>query len=187
MKKISAFLITTLLLSTVVQAGWKWDKDKYHDAKNPSYTNETVTAPSYCFDAGWDLSLYGSGYWPENVPNNGVGGGVALGYFFNENLGFDLSYTAHGSGVSQQIGMANLVYRFPIESKWCSSFAPYIHGGPGVLSQGASEFSWDIGGGVDVRFESWGCVGVFADYTYGFTDDNLQDFSMVRLGMKFPF
>ena len=187
MKKISAILIATFLLSSVAQAGWKWDKARYRDAKNPHYTSETTTAPSYCFDGGFDLSLYGSGIWPENIGNNGIGGGLGISYFFNRNLGLEVAYAAHGSGVSQQVGMLNFIYRMPIESKKGWSFAPYVHGGPGILSAGASEFTWDIGGGLDFRFESWGCTGLFADYTFAFADDNIQDYSLVRVGVKFPF
>jgi len=57
----------------------------------------------------------------------------------------------------------------------------------GGLSDGPTEFLFDAGAGIDIRFESWGCMGLFGDYLYSFTDDDLQDFSMVRLGFKMPF
>lgn len=178
-----AVIAATLLATGSARADWRWDKQRQHDA----FVEEKTTAPSYCFDGGWDIGGFVSGIWPENVSNNGLGGGVALSYFFNRNLGFELSYAAHGNGVSQQVGMGTLVYRVPIETDRAVAFAPYVFGGPGVLSDGGSEFLWEIGGGVDVRFASWGCTSLFADYTYGFADDNLSDFSMVRLGFKLPF
>ena len=45
-----------------------------------------------------------------------------------------------------------------------------------------------VGGGVEARLESLNCLGVFADGAYHFAaDDNDEDYTIVRLGVKLPF
>jgi hypothetical protein len=46
---------------------------------------------------------------------------------------------------------------------------------------------WNVGAGVDVRFESWGCVGLFGDFSYNWVDQGQPDFTMMRAGIRIPF
>jgi len=182
---------TALLLSgTFAQAGWSWNKQRYEAAKT-AMVEQRVTSPSYCFDKGWEFSFFGSGIWLNN-PNPGsanqFGAGGALSYFFGHNLGLEGSYSAHGGTQSEQIGKTNLVYRFPLGGECCSTIAPYVFGGVGVISSGPSEFLWNVGGGIDWRLESWGCIGMFADYSYNGVNGNfIPDFTQLRVGFRVPF
>lgn len=188
MKGIFTFLAVSFLLCSVSQAGWGWNKEAFHGAKAPVQVEQRTTDRSYCFDAGFEFSGFGSGFWPEAQGlDNALGGGVGISYFFGTNLGVELMYAAHGSGVAEQVGKANLVYRLPLGGECCGTIAPYIFGGPGVVSQGSSEFLWNLGGGLDFRFESWGCIGLFSDFSYNWVDNTQQDFTMIRLGFKVPF
>jgi hypothetical protein len=46
---------------------------------------------------------------------------------------------------------------------------------------------WNIGGGLDIRFEGLGCIGLFGDFSYNWVDEDLPDFTMVRVGVRCPF
>lgn len=189
MKTIVTILAVSAFLSTAAHAGWGWNKQKFHGSKSP-VVEQRITSPSYCFDSGFEFSAFGSGFWPETQvgPNeDALGGGVGLSYFLDHNFGFELMYAAHGGGVSQQVGKFNGIYRFPLGGECCSTIAPYVFGGFGVISAGASESMWNLGGGIDVRFESWGCVGLFSDFSYNWVDQSLPDFTMIRAGIRLPF
>lgn len=187
MKGIITFSAITLLFCSAAQAGWGWDKAAFHGAKSPMVEQRT-TSPSYCYDAGFEFSAFGSGFWPEaqNL-DNALGGGVGLSYFFGPNLGIELMYAAHGSGIAEQVGKGNIVYRWPLGGDCCGTIAPYIFGGPGVVSRGDSEFLWNVGGGIDFRLESWGCIGLFSDFSYNWVEDGISDFTMIRAGFRVPF
>lgn len=187
MKGFSLAIALSILLCTASQAGWGWNKDAYRQAQT-SMVEQRVTSPSYCYDAGFEFSAFGSGFWPEGtLLNNELGGGVGLAYFFGHNFGIEGSYMAHGGSESEQVGHFNAVYRLPLGGECCSTIAPYFFGGPGVISSGDSSFLWNLGGGLDVRFEGWGCVGLFGDFSYNFVNDNLPDFTLVRVGIRVPF
>jgi hypothetical protein len=191
MKVFSTVIGLTLLLSSASQAGWKWNKEAYREAKS-SMVEQRVTSPSYCFDTGFEFSGFVSGLWPEdNRLDNALGGGVALAYFFGHNFGLQGSYMVHGSGTANgsdiQVGTFSAVYRLPLGGECCSTIAPYFFGGPGVISAGSSEMLWHLGGGLDIRFESWGCVGLFGDFSYNWVDQGQPDFTLFRAGIRVPF
>ncbi|MEM7603299.1 MAG: outer membrane beta-barrel protein [Verrucomicrobiota bacterium] len=187
MKIFSTILVATFLLGSVAHAGWGWDKQKYQSAKSPM-VEQVVTSPSYCYDAGFEFSIFASGIWPEDGNlSDEIGGGFALGYFFGHNFGIEGSYALHGGGDAEHVGKLNAVYRFPLGGECCSTFAPYIFGGPGVFSSNTSEFMWNLGGGIDYRNEGWGCLGLFADFSYNWVDQTLPDFTQIRAGVRFPF
>lgn len=187
MKGIFVFLAATAILSSVCHADWRWDKSQASGPKSPM-VEQRISSDSYCFDSGFVFSGFVSGYWPEDSNfGNSIGGGASLAYFFGHNLGFELSYAAHGSGVAEQVGTGNLVYRFPLGGECCATLAPYVFGGPGVVSSGNSEFLWNLGAGMDFRSEAWGCIGFFGDFSYNFVNGNLPDFTMFRAGVRFPF
>ena len=187
MKGISLIFGLSLLLCNAVQAGWGWNKEAYESAKSPM-VEQRVTSPSYCYDAGFEFSGFGSGFWPEdNRLSNAMGGGVSLAYFFGHNLGIEGSYMVHGSGVAEQVGTFNAVYRLPLGGECCSTLAPYFFGGPGVVSSGSREMLLNLGGGLDVRVESWGCIGLFGDFSYNWVDQVQPDFTLFRAGFRVPF
>jgi len=189
MKTIVTCLAVSVLLSSVAHAGWGWNKEKFHGSKS-HVVEQRITSASYCYDAGFEFSAFGSGFWPETqtgLNTDSLGGGVALAYFFNHNLGLEGTYAVHGGGEAQQVGKINAVYRFPLGGECCSTIAPYVFGGFGVVSAGPSESLWNLGGGLDVRFEGWGCVALFSDFSYNWVDQSLPDFTMIRAGIRFPF
>lgn len=191
MKGLSLVLALSLLACGAAQAGWGWNKQAYQSAKS-SMVEQRITSPSYCFDTGFEFSIYASGFWPEdNRLEETVGGGLALSYFFGHNFGLEGSYHVHGSGTAAgsdiQVGKFNAVYRIPLGGECCANIAPYVFGGPGVLAGGTSEMLWNIGGGVDVRLESWGCVGFFTDFSYNWVDRVQPDFTLIRAGIRVPF
>ena len=187
MKKTSLVFGLTFLLSTLSHAGWGWNKDAYRSAKSP-LVEQRVTGYSYCYDAGFEFSAFGSGFWPEETTSqNSLGGGVSLAYFFGHNLGIEASYSAHGSAQADQVGTLNMVYRLPLGGECCSTIAPYVFGGGGVVSDGDYQCLWNLGGGLDVRFEGMGCVGFFGDFSYNWVDEGLADFTLIRVGVRLPF
>jgi hypothetical protein len=188
MKGIALTLGTLLLFATGAEAGWNWNKEAYRSAKS-SMVEQRTTSPSFCYDSGFEFSGFASGFWPEgNAFDNALGGGVSLAYFFGRNLGLELDYMAHGGGTSQQVGHFNAVYRLPLGGECCATIAPYFFGGLGMVSVNENEMLWNIGGGLDFRLESWGCVGLFADFSYNFVDDAvIPDFTVVRAGFRVPF
>tara|TARA_R110000850_G_scaffold8950_4_gene32948 strand:+ start:1263 stop:1829 length:567 start_codon:yes stop_codon:yes gene_type:complete len=188
MKGISVFFAASILFCSVAQADWRWDKDGYQSAKSPM-VEQRVTSPSTCYDTGWEFSGFVTGNFPDSsLFKNGVGGGASLAYFFGHNLGVEGSYILHGSGVANQMGTVDLVYRFPLGGECCANVAPYIMGGAGFVASGSNEFLWSLGGGIDFRNEGWGCVGLFTDFSYNFVDSAiLGDFALVRAGVRVPF
>lgn len=188
MKKVFALLAVTILGASIAHADWRMDKSMMHSPKGV-YGEEKMTQPSVCFIGGWDFSLFATGLWPDDGTDNGLGGGGSLGYFFGPNLGVEFSYSAIGSDDGQQIGMLNGIYRFPLEGQSCSGIAPYILGGAGFYESGETDFAFNFGAGVDIRFQSWGCVGFFGDYIFGVVNRNggQNEYTQARVGLKLPF
>ncbi len=187
MKGLFVFLSASLLLGSVCHADWRMNKQQTYAPKSPM-VEQRVSEDSWCFDSGFVFSGFASGFWPDDGRlKDSIGGGAALAYFFGHNLGFELSYAAHGSGVAEQVGTGNLIYRFPLGGECCAGVAPYVFGGIGVVSSGSSEFLWDAGAGLDFRSEAWGCIGVFTDWSYNSPNDSYPNFSMWRAGIRIPF
>ena len=193
MKKLSLFLAASILLLTVgastAQADWHFKKDDLYRGKNPIRgVEQTTTDASYCFDAGFDFSMFAAGIWPEARTKNGVGGGIGISYFFDRNIGVEMSYAAYGQGTAEQVYGARLIYRWPLDGGGFSGdWAPYVFGGGGGVSMGTNNGYYEAGGGIDVRLESWGCIGFFGEFSYNFVDASISDFTQVRVGMRLPF
>ena len=78
---------------------------------------------------------------------------------------------------------ANLVYRL-VNRDAC--IAPYLLVGGGLLTNSSSDGLFDVGGGIDIRFDGMGCVGIFVDATYNWVEDD-RDFTLIRGGVRIPF
>jgi hypothetical protein len=190
MKGTTLVLGLSLLLCTASHAGWNWNKEAYESAK--SGVEQRVTQPSYCYDAGFEFSGFVTGLWPEDSRlEETIGGGIAIAYFFGHNFGVEGSYSVTGSGTAggsdNQVATFNAVYRLPLGGECCSTIAPYFFGGPGMISSGSSEMLWNVGVGLDIRFESWGCIGLFGDASYNWVDQGQPDFTLMRAGFRVPF
>ncbi len=136
-----------------------------------------------CYDPGFEFSGFLAGILPEEGDDE-LGGGASLGYFLTENVGVELSYSVLATESEEHVVTGNLVYRFPMKD---ACIAPYVLVGGGVVTNGHTNGLYDVGGGIDVRFDSWGCIGVFADATYNWVEDDGADFTLVRLGFRVPF
>ena len=137
-----------------------------------------------CFAPGAAFGVFGGGYLPSHGPlENSLGGGALFEYFFTENIGIQLSYGAYATSPVHHVYGGDLVFRFPI-TELC--LAPYILVGGGGDSDGVNRGYGDAGGGVDIRFDNMNCMGIFIDGTYHWTGDSDHDFTLVRVGIKFP-
>ena len=201
MKKILLLILSLSLfaIAAEAQSGWNWNSQNYYNQADPSaqsYYDKgsqipvTSVDPSICFEPGWDFGGYFSALFPNNAAfEDAYGGGISLSYFFDRNIGLELNYAAHGQGASQQVLHANAIYRLPIEGCFCGAIAPYVFGGGGFTESGQFDMLYDVGAGLEIRLQSWGCVAFFTDYSYNFVEKGgiNQDFSQWRAGFKLPF
>lgn len=135
-----------------------------------------------CFGPGFTVNPYGLYMIPEGEYDEEFGGGVSLDYFFTRFVGVSgFAQWVATDSVTHNYG-ADLVLRYPIDSL---CVAPYVLGGVGVHTNSETEFIGRLGAGIDWRIKD--CIGVFADWTYTLPGGELEDYQIIRLGMKFPF
>lgn len=138
-----------------------------------------------CFAPGFTYGFFGGAELPseDSFRDDGLGGGILGEYFFTENIGIQASYGAFAPNPVHHIYGADLVVRFPIRSL---CIAPYILGGGGAISNGDTLGYVNAGAGIDVRFPSFNCIGIFADGAYHWTEESDENFTLIRLGVKIP-
>lgn len=149
----------------------------------------TVTQPPVetgceCFNGGFAASVYGLFLTPDaEVEDDTFGGGIGVEYFFNPYFGVAASaqWADPGGGVVHNYS-ADAVFRYPITS---ICIAPYVFAGAGLHTNSATEAIARLGAGLDVRL--WDCNGIFADYTYTMPGGDVEDYQLIRLGVKFGF
>lgn len=145
---------------------------------------QPMAAPDcQCFAPGFTIGFFGAGILPESEADDALGGGFLAEYFFTENFGIQGSYGLLATDSEHHEFDAALVVRFPI-TELC--IAPYIMGGSGYATN--SEEAWNLfaGAGLEVRFDDMDCMAVFADAAYHWSEDDDADFTLIRLGVKFP-
>ena len=183
-------------ITAQAQTGWNWDAQSYY-GNEPTASDHYQKGsqipvynvdPSVCYEPGWDFGGYFSAMFPVNTTgaDDGIGGGVSLSYFFDRNIGIETNYSIHGQGSAQQVVHTNVIYRLPIDACFCGAWAPYVFGGGGFLADGHFDLLADVGAGLEIRFQSWGCAALFTDYSYNFVEKSL-DFHQVRTGFRLPF
>lgn len=136
-----------------------------------------------CFAPGASFGFFGGAILPDSGDDE-LGGGILGEYFFTENIGIQGTYGLYATESEHHQFDASLVLRAPIKSL---CIAPYALVGGGFSSNSENEGSFHVGGGLDVRLESWNCAGIFADGVYHFAEDDDRDHTIVRLGVKIPF
>lgn len=171
MKKTFLSLILLASLGGVAQAGGK-------------YVIDSTPAPpisSSCYGAGFEFGIFGAGIFPDGEHlEDELGGGVSLGYFFNENFGLDFSAAVFATDSEVQNYTLDAVYRFPI-----NCIAPYVLAGGGIHTNSVNEGLFRFGGGVDFRlFEG---TSLFADGIYNILGGDVQDYTIARIGLRFAF
>lgn len=172
MKKAFLSLVLIAGLGGVAQAGG----GKYViDSTPPS-------AASYgCYGAGYEFGAFLGGFFPNGDElDDALGGGISLGYFFNENFGLDFSAAWYDTDSVTHNYTLDAVYRLPF-----NCIAPYILAGGGVHSNSHTEGIFRFGGGVDFRiFEG---TSIFADGIYNIVGGDVDDYTIARLGLRFAF
>ena len=138
-----------------------------------------------CFNANTaSFSVYAAALFPETEGadfDNSVGAGIAMNYFFTENIGVEGSYTLYNNDSEVHQLSASLILRLPIKSL---CLAPYLIGGGSLHTDGVTQGTFHAGGGLDYRFAN--CVGLFADAQYNWADKTV-DYTTVRGGVRFGF
>ncbi len=179
MKSINT-LLAVVALSTSAFAG-------------PSYSGKNPKAPTLppppppagcqCFEPGSAFDVFVGGFLPDGAGDDVLGGGVGYNYFFTRNFGIDVNYGLYATNSEHHQFDGNLVLRAPIDSL---CIAPYILAGGGYATNSFKSGTYQVGAGIDVRFQSAGCLGMFAEGLYHFSS-NTPDFTTVRLGLRVPF
>lgn len=144
-----------------------------------------------CYDGRLEFGGFVAGMFPneESGADHGnfddaIGGGISMAYFFNPNIGADFNASWFGTNSEVHNYVLDLVLRFPNRH---SCISPYVFGGGGVHTNGSTVGALRLGAGLDLRFESWNCAGIFADGVYTWTADSVQDYAIGRLGVRIPF
>lgn len=170
MKNYLTIALISMAMPFAAQAG---------GGKNVVEKNPVVIAP--CYDGGFEFGIFGTGFFPgDGHYEDAMGGGVSLGYFYNENFGFDFSAAVYGTDSEVQNYTVDAVYRLPMDC-----IAPYVLVGGGVHTNGETEGLFRFGGGVDFRVLDG--TSVFADGIYNILGGDVDNYTLARVGLRFSF
>ncbi len=177
---------TSLVVAALVGAASTLVAGPMSSGKDGKVTIQQPPVESGCdaFNGGWAFSAYGLFLTPDaEVEDDTFGGGLAAEYFFNQYFGVSaLAQWADPGDSLVHNYAADLVVRYPITSL---CIAPYAFVGGGVHTNSATEMIGRAGAGLDVRlFDN---NGLFADYTYTMPGGDIEDYQLIRLGVKFAF
>lgn len=138
-----------------------------------------------CFAPGAAVGVYGAALF-NGSGNDAFGGGGILGeFFFTENFGIQGTYGVFATSKEHHEFDAAFIARLPIKS---ICVAPYVMAGGGYSTNSANRGNYFVGGGIEARIAAAHCLGIFADGAYHFAgNSNDPDYTIVRLGVKFPF
>ena len=170
MKKVLAALTFMAFLMGVIRAG------------DPVTKDPVTMAPQdpLCFAPGFEFGAYAAGSLPSNGSDE-LGGGISMAYYFTENIGFDLSYAVFPYDSEVHAVTADLALRAP-----ANCISPYVLMGGGLISSDSNDGLYRLGGGLDVRFQNMGNLGLFADGVYNWVEGD-NNFTIARLGVRIPF
>ena len=137
---------------------------------------------------GWNagditVGLYAAGILPEDGHlDEGLGGGISLGYTICENFSIELDATWLENDSTIHAFTASGILRYPIDGL---CIAPYLIGGGGVSTNSATQGIVHLGGGLE-----WKCQktshSIFAEGRYVWADET-ENYTLVRGGLKFEF
>lgn len=163
-------------------------------AKNPVYSKNPVSAP-LCYDAGFEFGIFAAGFLPQGggsgehwdeYGNEGykeaIGGGISLGYFFNENLGLDFGAAVYGTSSEVQNYTLDVVQRLPNQD---ACYAPYAFVGGGLHANGSNEGILRAGVGIDYKISD--ASSLFTDGAYNWVGGDVEEYITVRAGLRFNF
>jgi len=135
-----------------------------------------------CWAPGFTMGAFAGGLFPSHRDSGVAGGGVLGEYFWTENFGIQGSYGVYATDSAHHQLDGSFIARAPM-----GNIAPYIMAGGGVGMNGANRGDFHVGGGIETRIPSMNCMGLFLDGNYHFASRNSNDFTLVRLGVKFRF
>lgn len=178
--------ITTLALAALGLASAQAGSSYVSYGKAPK-APAPVEVPSLCecFNANTaNVSVFAAGILPETESagfEDSLGGGIAMSYFFTENVGLEGSYSAFDTDTVVHQLSGSLILRLPIKS---ICLAPYVLAGGSYHTDSVNQGTFHAGAGLDYRFAN--CFGVFADAQYNWAEDTV-DYTTVRGGVRFGF
>ena len=175
MKSIPVILLSAMLAASAFAGTPTTDSGKAVQQPYPAQTDN-------CWAPGFTLGAFAGGLFPSHRDSGVAGGGVLAEYFFTENFGFQGSYGLYATNSAHHQFDGSFIARAPM-----GNIAPYLMAGGGVGMNGSTRESLHAGGGIEARIQSMDCLGIFLDGNYHFTDDNSNDFTLVRLGVKIRF
>lgn len=168
------------LLATVALAGAAFAGPvSYKNPKAP--VMPPPPAGCDCFAPGLAFGVFGGAIIEGDAD---LGGGILAEYAFSPYVAVQASYGIYATDSEHHNFDAALVLRYPITSICVAPYA-LVGGGFSTNSDTAGQFL--VGGGLDFRIPSASCISIFADGTYNFSGGSVADFTLVRLGVKFPF
>jgi hypothetical protein len=176
---------TTVLLATLALASTAFAGEATYSAKNSKAVAPVQQAIGCdCFAPGAAFGIFGAGIIQDgdNDEDDALGGGVLAEYFFTDMIGVQGSYGIFATDSEHHEFDAALVVRFPITE---ACIAPYIMGGGGFATNSDDAWNVFVGGGIDIRFPDANCFGIFADGAYHWSEDDDDNFTLVRVGVKF--
>lgn len=178
--------ITTLALAALGLASAQAGSGYVSYGKAPK-APAPVQVPSLCecFNGNTsNVSVYAAAILPSTSSadfDDAFGGGIAMDYFFTENVGIQGSYSLFGTDSEVHQFSGSLVLRLPIKSL---CLAPYALLGGSLHTDGVTQGTFHAGGGLDYRFS--GCIGLFADAQYNWAQDT-TDYTTIRTGVRIGF
>lgn len=188
--RILALIALTIVSPvTLVQAG------PYEMRPSPQPYASTQTAE--CFGAGWNLSVFGTYATPDADYDSGWGGGLGADYFFTKYVGIGVdamwiavSNETNNSDLNVGNYMVNATFRLPFQATTGICVAPYAIAGMGFFDtdKASAELLGRFGVGVEARFDALGGIGIFGEWDYNMPggDDNLEDYQLIRAGIRIP-
>jgi hypothetical protein len=178
MKLTSLFIALALSGSSLIAGSGYAPKN----AKEPVLPAPAPTGCD-CFGPGASFDVFAGGIFPDGGDAE-IGGGVGLNYFFTPVFGVDVNYGVYATDSAHHQFDANLVMRAPITS---ACLAPYVLAGGGYATNSSNRATYQVGAGVDIRFQSSGCMGLFVEGLYHFTEGDSPEFTTARVGIRLPF
>lgn len=179
MKKTALILVFTAMASVAIAGPM---------SSPPTYM-PPMPSQDLLFGPGWHLGAHGLFLTPDADIDDTFGGGLNLDYFISPFIGFQgsASWADPGTGEIWHNYVLDFIVRFPIEAAY---LAPYAFAGGGAILEDSANVLGRAGVGIEFRPTS--AFGIFTDWSYAFPgggggDDDVQDYQMIRAGVKFGF
>jgi hypothetical protein len=159
----------------------------------PMYAPSNPMAPmessQTLFGPGFHLGGHGLFLTPDADIEETWGGGINADYFISPFIGFQGSASWADPGTSEiwHNYTVDLVARIPIEAAY---IAPYAFVGGGAIVEDEANVLGRAG--VGLEFRPTASFGLFADWLYAFPgggggEGDVEDYQMIRMGVKFGF